>query len=64
MLSIKKLVNPMKFFPQESKIEKTVPASSAHFMGPFTIKSPNINNVNTKAPTYTGPEVPGCSPQY
>ena len=62
--SIKKSVNPMKFLPHDSKMERMVTASNAHFIGPFTMNNPKMNNISTKAPTYTGPLVMGCSPQY
>ena len=54
----------MKFLPQESMMEKSVAPKSAHFIGPFTIKQPKRKRNNTKAPTYTGPEVPGWVPKY
>ena len=55
---------PMKFLPHESRMLRAVAASRHHFMGPFTMKKPSQNSIRTKAPTYTGPLVPGCSPQY
>ena len=61
---MKKLVKPMKLCPQESRMESTVAASNAHFIGPFTMNSPRMKSMSTNAPTYTGPLVPGCSPQY
>ena len=42
----------------------TVAAKRHHFMGPLTMKNPSQKSMRTKAPTYTGPLVPGCSPQY
>ena len=62
--SMKKSVKGMKFFPHERSMERIVAASNAHFIGPFTMKSPRMKSMTTKAPTYTGPLVPGCSPQY
>ena len=41
----------MKFFPHESRIDKMVAASNAHFTGPFTINSPRMKSIITKAPT-------------
>ena len=64
MLSMKKLVKPMKLWPHDSSTDNIVAASSAHFIGPFTMNRPRMNSMSTKAPTYTGPLVPGCSPQY
>ena len=64
MLSMKKSVNGMKCFPHDNSIDRMVTASNAHFIGPFTINRPRINSIITKAPTYTGPIVIGCSPQY
>ena len=61
---MKKSVSGMKFLPHESMIERMVAASKAHFTGPFTTNNPNTKSMSTKAPTYTGPLVPGCSPQY
>ena len=49
--SMKKSVSPMKFFPQESMTDSTVAARSAHFTGPFTMKSPSTKSMSTKAPT-------------
>ncbi|CUP59973.1 Uncharacterised protein [Segatella copri] len=43
---------------------RMVAASIAHFIGPFTINRPRIKSMQTKAPTYTGPLVPGWLPQY
>ena len=54
----------MKFLPHESSTESTVAASSAHFIGPFTMNRPSTKSIITNAPTYTGPLVPGWSPQY
>ena len=62
--SMKKSVGGMKFLPQESIIEQMVVPKSAHFIVPFTIKQPKKKRNNTKAPTYTGPAVPGWSPKY
>ena len=45
-------------------MESIVTTSRHHGMGPFTISSPTMKSMQTKAPTYTGPDVPGCSPQY
>ena len=45
-------------------MERMVAASSHHFSLPFTMKSPSTNKKQTIAPTYTGPEVKGCGPQY
>ena len=53
----------MKFFPQLSRMESRVAISSAHFSLPFTVKAPNTKRKTTMAPTYTGPLVPGWSPQ-
>ena len=59
-----KSVNGMKFRPHDNSIDRMVTASNAHFIGPFTMNRPRINSITTKAPTYTGPIVIGCSPQY
>ena len=64
MWSMNRLVNHMKLLPQLNRIDSTVATTSAHFTGPLTIKIPRMKRNSTKAPTYTGPEVPGCSPQY
>ena len=64
MLSIQKLVNPIKLCPQESSMLIMVATNNPHFRGPFTIKRASINSISTNAPTYTGPEVIGWSPQY
>ena len=60
---MKKSVKPMKFFPHESIIAKTVAANSAHFILDFTKINPRKASKNATAPTYTGPDVIGCSPQ-
>ena len=62
--SMKKSVNGMKFFPHDRRMEKRVAPKSAHFIDPFTMKHPKMKRNSTKAPTYTGPEVIGCSPKY
>ena len=41
----------MKFLPHDSMMLSTVAASSAHFMGPFTMSRPSTNRNTTKAPT-------------
>ena len=61
---MKKSVRPMKFLPHESITERIVTASKAHFIGPLTTNNDKTNSISTKAPTYTGPLVIGCSPQY
>ena len=61
---MKKSVNGMKFLPHDNNIDRIVTTSSAHFIGPFTMNNPKMNSIITKAPTYTGPIVIGCSPQY
>ena len=43
---MKKSVNPMKFLPHESRIEKMVAPSSAHFIGPFTMKHPKMKSIS------------------
>ncbi len=48
---MKKSVKPMKFLPHESRMESTVAASSAHFIGPFTMKHPSTKSISTNAPT-------------
>ena len=64
--SIKKSVNPWKFFPHERRNERMVATSRTHFSG---LRLGTTNRASTKsiqmsAPTYTGPLVPGCSPKY
>ena len=54
----------VKLRHHDSRTDKTVAANSAHFIGPFTMNKPSMKSIITKAPTYTGPLVPGCSPQY
>ena len=49
--SMKKSVNGMKLCPHDNNIERIVAASNAHFTGPFTMKSPRMNSISTKAPT-------------
>ena len=56
---MKRSVNHMKFLPHERSTESNVAKNSAHFIGPFTMKSPRMKSMSTKAPTYTGPLVPG-----
>ena len=48
---MKKSVSGMKFLPHDNKIDRMVAASNAHFIGPFTINSPKMNSISTKAPT-------------
>ena len=54
----------MKLRPHDNITEKTVSTNRHHFIGPFTTNKLKTNSISTKAPTYTGPLVPGCSPQY
>ena len=51
MIAFKANMSGMKFLPHDSRMEKRVAPSSAHFIGPFTIKHPNIKSAMTKAPT-------------
>ena len=39
------------FLPHERVMLSTVAASSAHFIEPFTMNSPNTNSISTNAPT-------------
>ena len=48
---MKKSVKPMKFFPHDRSTDSTVAASSAHFIGPFTMKQPSTKSISTNAPT-------------
>ena len=41
----------MKLWPHESSTEMIVAAKRAHFIGPFTTKSPNMNSSIIIAPT-------------
>ncbi len=57
-------VNHSKWRPMAASSENRVSISSAHFMGPLTIRQPNRNSMHTIAPTYTGPLVPSVSLKY
>ncbi len=59
-----RFVRNMKFLPQASIMDKIVAASSHHLYGPFRRTRPMIKSRTIIAPTYTGPLVLGCVPQY
>ena len=64
--SMKKSVNGMKLRPQPKRSVSKPAASMAHFIGFLLgmVIKPSTKSIQTSAPRYTGPLVPGCSPQY
>ena len=51
-LSMKKSVNPMKFLPHESRMDRMVAMMRAHFIGLLfgMTKSASTNSIHTNAP--------------
>ena len=58
------LANGVKFLPHAGGMLSMVAAGSPHCIGPVPLNRPRIKSMQTKAPTYTGPLVPGWLPQY